>query len=143
MLGFDTLPPQDHPSRHKVQEFWTKMHSLKMTDPWFDVLNDTQLHDALHGVSALLQQHPPAGYTPPDVEVFCELIHSMELGVPPVGFKLTKGGRPRCKHRDFREILYAGWVASVQANAPPFELTNRLCEHAIMQQCAIDIQLKV
>ncbi|MCU7862703.1 MAG: hypothetical protein KZQ92_01860 [Candidatus Thiodiazotropha sp. (ex Lucinoma borealis)] len=33
ILGFDTLPPQGHPSRPKVQAFWTKMNASKMTDP--------------------------------------------------------------------------------------------------------------
>lgn len=142
ILGFDTLPPQGHPSQAKVQEFWTKMHLSRTVDPWFDVLSDTQLSDALNGVSGLLRQHPPAGYTHPDVDAVGELVDSLERGVPPVGFTLTADGTPKCEHRDFRDILYAGWIASVQPGAPSFEQINRLCEHAIMQQSAIDIQLK-
>lgn len=142
MLGFDALPPPAHPSRPKIEAFWTKMHSSRTADPWFDVLSDAQLSDALSGVSALLRHHPPAGYTHPDTEAVWGLVSSLERGVPPVGFTLTVEGTPVCEHRDFREILYTGWIASVQPDAPSFELVNRLCEHAIMQQRAIDIQLE-
>jgi len=142
ILGFDALPPQAHPSRPKIEEFWTTMRSSRTADPWFDVLSDAQLSDALGGVLALLQKYPPAGYTHPDVEVVWELVRTLERGVPPVGFALTAEGTPACEHRDFRETLYAGWIASVQPGALPFERVNRLCEHAIMQQSAIDIQLK-
>jgi hypothetical protein len=141
ILGFDALPPQPHPSRSKIEEFWTQMRLSKTADPWFDVLSDTQLGDALAGVSALLQRYPTAGYTQPDVDAVWNLVGSLERGVPPVGFKLTAEGTPACEHRDFREILYAGWIASVQPSALAFEQVNRLCEHAIMQQSAIDIQL--
>ena len=117
------------------------MRSSRTADPWSDVLSDAQLSDAVGGVSALLQQYRPTSYTHPDVEAVWGLVRSLERGVPPVGFALTADGTPACEHRDFREILYAGWIASVQAGAPSFELVNRLCEHAIMQQRAIDIQL--
>jgi hypothetical protein len=142
MLGFDALPPQAHPSRPKVQEFWTKMHSSRTADPWFDVLSDDQLKDALDGVSALLNQYSPAGYTHPNVEGVWGLVRNLERGVPPVGFALTADGAPACEHHDFREILYAGWIASVQPDSLSFEQVNQLCEHAIMQQRAIDIQLE-
>ncbi|WP_147328212.1 MULTISPECIES: hypothetical protein [unclassified Duganella] len=142
ILGFDALPPQGHPSRAIVEEFWTKMQMSRTANPWFDVLSDAQLTDALSGMSALLQQHPPACYMHPDVSIVSELISSLQRGVPPVGFTLDANGDPLCTHRDFREILYAGWIAAVQPNALPFEQMNRLCEHAIMQQGAIDIQLK-
>lgn len=118
------------------------MQTSRTVNPWFDVLSDAQLKDALDGMSALLRQYPPACYTHPDVKVVSELVASLERGVPPVGFALDAKGEPACEHRDFREILYAGWIAAVQPNAPPFERMNRLCEHAIMQQSAIDIQLK-
>ena len=118
------------------------MRSSRTADPWFDVLSDAQLSDALGGVSALLQQYPPAGYTHPDVEAVWGLLRSLERAVPPVGFALTAEDEPACEHRDFREILYAGWIASVQPGKPSFDQINRLCEHAIMQQSAIDIQLK-
>lgn len=142
ILGFDALPSQPHPIRVKLQEFWTKMHASRAAVPWADVLTDAQLTDALDGLSALMQQHSPAGYTHPTPAAVSDLVHSLESGVPPVGFSLTPEGMPACEHRDFRDILYAGWITSVQQNAPSFEVVNRLCEHAIMQQAAIDIQLK-
>lgn len=142
ILGFDSLPPPAHPSRAKVEAFWTKMHSSRTVDPWYDVLSDNQLSDALDGVLTLLQQYPPAGYKHPDVEAVWGLVSSLERGVPPVGFTLTAEGSPICEKRDFREILYAGWIASIQPGTQPFGQVNRLCEHAIMQQSAINIQLK-
>lgn len=141
ILGFDNVPPQTHPSRLKVEDFWTKMHSSKKTDPWFDIITDAQLSDVLKGVSELLKQYPPASYIHPDVGVVWNLVRSLERGIPPVGFALKANETPTCEHRDFREILYAGWIAA-QTGSPSFEVVNRLCEHAIMQQAAIDIQLK-
>jgi len=142
ILGFDALPPQGHPSRAKIEDFWTKMHSSRTEDTWFDILTDAQLSAALGGVAALLKLHPPAAYTCTDPEAVWTLVGSLERGVPPVGFKLTAEGTPLCEHRDFREILYAGWIASVVQNVWSFKRVNELCEHAIMQQNAIDIQLK-
>lgn len=142
ILGFDALPPQNHPGHASVQEFWTKMYASRAALPWADVLTDDQLTDALIGVSGLLLQHPPAGYAHPNSDVVWNLVSSLQRGVPPVGFSLSQEGAPDCEHRDFRDILYAGWIASVQQQAPSFELVNRLCEHGIMQQAAIDIQLK-
>lgn len=142
MLGFDSLPPAAHPSLPKVEAFWTKMHSLRTADPWFDVLTDTQLNEALQGVTALLQNNPPAGYTHPSFDAVWGHVRSLERGIPPVGFTLNSEGMPVCESRDFREILYAGWIASIQPDMPTFEQINKLCEHAIMQQHAIDIQLK-
>ena len=143
ILGFDALPPQAHPSRSAVEEFWTKMHASKAAGGWADVLTVTQLTDALAGLSALLKQHAPAAYVHPSTDVVWDLVRALDRGIPPVGFSLTAVRAPACEHRDFREILYAGWISSAQPNPPSFESINRLCEHAIMQQRAIDIQLKV
>jgi len=139
ILGFDSLPPEGHACRDKIQRFWDKMHLSRKTDSWCDVLTDAQLSDALAGVSQLLHQHTPAGYKHPDADVVWKLVRSLEQGIPPVGFELTAEGVPAYEDRDFREILYAGWIASVQQNAQPFQILNRLCEHAIMQQSAINI----
>lgn len=141
ILGFDTLPPQGHPGCAQIQEFWNKMHSSRTADPWCDILDDVQLRNALTGVSQLLNSHPPAGYTHPSTNVIWKLVSDLEKGIPPVGYELSNEGMPTCENRDFREILYAGWIVSIQQGSQPFEIVNRLCEHAIMQQRAINIQM--
>lgn len=142
MLGFDALPPPAHPSRPKIEAFWTKMHSMRTADPWFDVLTDIQLSEALRGVSALLQNNPPSGYVLPSFDAIWGHVQKLERGIPPAGFALNAEDTPVCESRNFREILYSGWIASALPDMPSFEQINRLCEHAIMQQHAIDIQLK-
>lgn len=141
LLGFDTLPSENHPAREKIHRFWEKMHLSAIANSWCNVLTDAQLKDALDGLSLLLKQNSPSGYEHPDADVVWKLVNSLERGIPPVGFELTAEGTPVCKNRDFREILYAGWIVAVQQDELSFEKINRLCEHAIMQQSAINIQL--
>lgn len=142
MLGYDALPPKGHAARQNVEAFWTSMGGARSADPWFDVLTDTQLQDALEGIASLLKQYPPSGYPHPDPDVLGQLVGNLQRGIPPAGFSMKEDGSLNCEQRDFRQILYAGWIASVQQDAAPFELINRLCEHGIMQQRAIDIHSK-
>jgi hypothetical protein len=142
MLGYDTLPPEGDPAREPVDKFWQKMHAARSVDPWYDVLTDVQLQQALNGIQGLLQQYSPSGYVHPQAAILGRLVQNLRQGIPPVGFGLKDDGSPECVKLDFRQILYAGWVAAAAENEARFEQINRLCEHGIMQQRAIDIHLK-
>jgi hypothetical protein len=140
-LGFDSLPAESDPGHVKLKTFWETMHSSRAASAWCDVLSDDQLFAALDGISNLLMLHSPAGYKHSESQNVWKLTDSLERGVPPVNFELMEDGVAACARLDFRTILYAGWITSVQGNARPFETINRLCEHAMMQQRAINIQL--
>jgi hypothetical protein len=142
LLGYDVLPPEGHPARPSVEVFWKAMNSVRSADPWYDVLSDAQLLAALTGVTSLLQKYPPSGYTHPDFDLVWDLLSKVQRGIPPTSSCLKDDGKPSMSKCDFRHILYAGWIASVQTGATDFGDLNRLCEHGIMQQRAIDIQLQ-
>lgn len=157
ILNVDVLPPEGHPARSSVKVFWDQLKSSRISDQWFDVISDEQLEDALTGLTQLLGAHPPSSYSSPDFDSLESLIGSLRRGVPPIGFRIDAANKPKCKQIDFRSILYAGWIASAQSSEAPFdllhtlarahdhdttfELINKLCGHAILQQRAINIHM--
>jgi hypothetical protein len=142
LLGYDALPEPQHALLKPLEQFWKKIAVVKATDPWFDIFTDAQLQTALTSIESLLSKHPPSSYTIPKFETVHRLFEMLQTQIPPVGFSLNAAGIPTCSQVDFRHIIYAGWIASQQESPINFDLINRLCQHAIMQQSAIDLTLK-
>ena len=74
------------------------------------------------------------------------LIAKLVKLIPPVGHEITNDSSLKSFNVDFRHIIYAGWIAEHHDPKPPlnkipFKRINQLCEHAIMQQQAIEITL--
>lgn len=141
LLGYDVRPKKAHPLWQYVDGFWAHAESFRKSDPWYTAFPTDQLKRALDGVKALLGRHPPSEYHAPDADKMSLLVSQLAKKIPPVGFLITEKRVPKCESVDFRHILYAGWM--VQVHHPNFPVTdvNQLCEHAIMQQGAIDIFL--
>ena len=124
-----------------MDRFWREMTSKRAGDPWFDVFTEVQLKDALIEIQSLLSKYPPSPYPLPSIDTLEQLFNKLQQQVPPVGFSINSDGDPVCTSVDFRHIIYSGWVASQLESPMEFDLVNRLCQHAIMQQGAIDISL--
>jgi hypothetical protein len=142
LMGYDALPDKGDPLRAHVEAFWNYLDNFRKPDPWFDLLPDAQLADALQGVQKLLVAHHPASYPVPTHERIGFLLDKVVRLVPPIGHVFDGDRKPSSFDVDFRHVIYAGWVATQHASAIPFKRINELCEHAIMQQRAIEISLK-
>jgi hypothetical protein len=139
ILGYDAIPATTRTISSSLTRFWQYIDSFRNNGAWFDVIDDTILRTALTGIRDLLAVHPPSGYTVAPFDQLESLLSKVIQGVPPIGFSLNGHGDPDCTSVDFRHILFAGWIASRHDQALPFDLINKLCEHAIMQQRAITI----
>ena len=142
LLGYDAIPEDEaHEMRAPLKSFWGEMRAKKKLDPWFEIFSDTQLGDALAAIQKLLTANPPSPYSVPTIESLQSLLGMLRQQVPPVGFSIDEAGNPVCTAVDFRHIIFAVWIASKENSLLEFDLVNRLCEHAIMQQGAIDVLL--
>ncbi len=138
LLGYDKLPNQSS-SRTLIEPFWRYMEDFTKDDPWYDFLPISQLRDALLGIKALLDANPPASYPIPSSRNIAMLVAKLVKQVPPVGNEIARDFLPKSKNVDFRHIIYAGWITTTHQNNISFKCVNRLCEHAIMQQRAIQL----
>jgi hypothetical protein len=125
-----------------LDTFWSHLKLKRQTDPWFDVFTQQQIKDTADALADLLRPLPPALYVDAPESDLSLVLKQLEQIVPPVGSELDAQRSVTCKHIDFRHVLYAGWVISA---SPPAKVTfaqvNRLCEHGIMQQRAVDLQI--
>lgn len=142
LLGYDALPAAPHPLRQPLERFWHQLAAVRAQDPWFDIFTQGQLQGALTAIQSLLAQYQPSPYPMPAFGTVQDLLNKLMNQVPPVGFSIDSTGVPVCNAVDFRHIIYAGWIASRQDSPMEFDLVNRLCQHAIMQQGAIDMTLR-
>jgi hypothetical protein len=125
-----------------LQTFWTYINSFKRDGDgsWNDVIPGNVLSDALKKIKSLFEQHAPTLYPEINPEQLSHLLANLASLTPPVGHSFLEG-MPKNIAVDFRHIVYAGWITTTTKPEIPFELVNRLCEHAIMQQRAINMTL--
>jgi len=144
LLGYDAVPESSHPLHNDLQAFWSYARGFQKSGTWFDVFSESQIGSVLAAIQELLGRLPPASYGAPTFDALYELLAQLKKQIPPVGFKINERGESVCNSVDFRHITFAGWIAS-KCNPTaevPFSLINKLCEHAIMQQRAIDTMLR-
>jgi len=141
ILNYDARPPNGDPLRADIDAFWASLETFRSPDPWYSVFTSDQLRRALSGMQSLLSRYPPTEYPSPTFESLEQLVSMLKHQIPPVGFQIMSDDLPKCKSVDFRHILFSGWIAKASRQVMPVDVINKLCEHAIMQQIAIDITL--
>ena len=124
-----------------MTKFWDDLERRKQADPWFDVFPESQVKETISRFEQLFSALEPARYVHPTEEVLGHLMDQLSHVVPAVGFKIDADRKMSWSHVDFRHVLYAGWVTVATHPSIPFTSLNRLCEHAIMQQRAIKIEI--
>lgn len=141
-LGLDHLTYQDQALNASVARFWQALRAKRKTDPWLDVFTNAQVKGMMEDVGSYIAGMPSAAYVQPGERELSALLSQLRRLVPPVGFSV--GENLAFEHRpvNFRHVLYAGWIASTDETSVPFDRINRLCEHAILQQFAIDTSLR-
>lgn len=140
-LGFNRREYKSAELNESVDKFWNQLEKKGAPDPWCKVFSEVQIKGALEAISQYISTLPPASYSQPSEEELSALLLQLRRLVPPVGFAIGADLTFQCRSVDFRHVLYAGWIASADSAEIPFDKINLLCEHAIMQQFAIDIAL--
>jgi hypothetical protein len=111
---------------------------------WATVFDDTQLRAAIAGTQALFQAHTLIGYVPTNDNTLSKLINCIVKGLPPILAEIDVNGVPSLNKIDITVPLYAGWICWIGRNRLPnagnlsFLLINQLCNHALLQQRAIN-----
>ena len=142
ILGHTAEQFQDQNTRARVATFWSDLAAKRQADPWFECFTRQQIEGTTKALVTMMSSMPPALYTAPTEDELSHLLDQLSRYVPPVGNKVDLRNGVTSRHVDFRHVLYAGWIIS--ANPPPkisFAQINRLCEHGIMQQRAVDLQI--
>jgi hypothetical protein len=139
LRGIDFEAFSDPSVSSTVKSFWTIQKAKYQADTWFSVFTDAQIKSVADEIAALLGTLPPALYSVPTESDLKHLLEQLVATIPPTGFQIESSGDMNFWAIDFRHVLYSGWIASVTVPGISFEQINRLCEHGIMQQRAIDI----
>ena len=150
ILGYDNIKMSDAGFEATSRKFWEHMASTRKNDVWFDIFSRDAIKAALDSLKSLLDKNDLAFYPSHSAEIIEPLVKQLTKLIPPVGYKVNLEKESPSFHVDFRHILYAGWLVSEHIFPPTeegkkpekmdFNILNRLCEHGIMQQIAIDLE---
>lgn len=146
ILGWDRTVTNKQPYQQAEQDLLQYV-LLDPYDPWSTILSDTQLTAAIDGVQKLFAAYGDFGYVAPDGGTLADLIECLTMRLPPIAATLSKQGKPQLRVIDISHTLYAGWIYSIghpRLTTEPlsFLQTNKLCDHALLQQTAINIARK-
>jgi len=138
ILGYETIDglPKGE-ILDTLNKFWGELKGKKQTGTWFNPFSDEQIKNVLVELQNLIDSYPPASFELPQKELLEKLFLQLVSKVPPLGFEMSSDD-PVLNEVDFRHILYIGWIATHHHSQIPFDIINRLCEHAIMQQIGIN-----
>jgi hypothetical protein len=122
--------------------------SYVLDDPysaWPILFSDAQLKRAIKGVQRVFSAYGSLGYKQPDARMLAGLVERLTKRLPPILAEIDEAGKPRLTKVEMAQTLYAGWIYWIGRShltgksSLPFFLTNRLCDHALLQQRAINI----
>ena len=140
--GHSAIQFKDETLNSKVQNLWSDLHARRQTDAWFEVFPEKQIEATMSRFANLFGTLEPALYVKPAENELKALVDQLASLVPPVGFAIDENKTMSWTRIDFRNVLYAGWIVAANHSSIPFTSLNRLCEHAIMQQRAIEIEMR-
>jgi len=116
-------------------------------DQWSRFFDDADLRRAVAGVQKIFAPHGSLGYAPINPAGLVKLIERLTRGLPPILADIDQDGTPQLTDVRISQTLYAGWVYWIGrqhlagAVTLDFLTTNRLCDHALLQQRAINYTL--
>jgi len=144
VLGYDQWV-FDQRIQSAVNDFWKDLFAKRQTDPWYDIFPKSSIKQTIEHLKEYLATFEGALYPKPAIGEIEKLVTKILDRCPPVGYQYDNG--PQCSHVDFRQIIFAGWIAhahkstKVKKTKITFSEINRLCEHGIMQQASIKLML--
>jgi hypothetical protein len=113
--------------------------------PWSALFSDRQLKKAITGVLRVFSMYGSPGYKEPSGDSLAELVERLANRLPPILVTIDREGKPDLVKVKMSQTLYAGWVYWLgqkhltNQNQLSFFLINRLCDHALLQQRAINL----
>jgi hypothetical protein len=137
------LTDPSHAGFHRAEIEFLKYILDDPYDTWAVVFDNAQLADAIAGMRKIFAPYPDLAYEPTDSETLIALLKRLARTLPPVLAEIDLDGQPVLKSVGISQILYAGWVywegrGQLASETPlSFFVTNRLCDHALLQQRAI------
>jgi hypothetical protein len=133
-----------HNEIYAAENAFIKYISADIFPQWTAVFDNSQLNGAIAGLKRVFSPYKGLDYESGAAETLVELVDRLRRGLPPIVEQFDTTGKPTFERIGVSQVLYAGWVywlgrASL-TNCAPLEFidTNRLCDHAIMQQRAIN-----
>ena len=117
-------------------------------DDWANVFSDAQTRKAIAGTKRVLSDYGKLTYMHPPPAALAALVERLAERTPPIIATIDALGIPRVKSTAISHILLSGWIfwlgrhAFKGADTLNFFDTNRLCDHALLQQRAITMALK-
>jgi hypothetical protein len=141
VLGLDSGALANANHNAAYQRFWESIRLKTQGNKWFDVFSKDRIDAFTRELANLFRRLQPALYEAPGEDDLGLLLDQLANNVPPVGAEVRGAGTIGLRPMDFRHVLYAGWIVAANEPSISFLNLNRLCEHAIMQQGAIAIEL--
>jgi hypothetical protein len=117
-------------------------------DDWVNVFSDAQVKKAIDGTKRVLSNYGELVYENPSPATLAALVERLAERIPPIIATIDVRGRPRLESTAISHILLSGWIfwlgrqAFKVDDAFNFFDTNRLCDHALLQQRAINMALR-
>jgi hypothetical protein len=142
VLGMDTADFGEPSIDDAHKKLWASFRERGQANSWFDVFRQEQIKGMCKSLMEIMTPLSPALYSTPSARDLSHLVEQINRGIPPNGFQVN-GANLNCRSIDFRHVLLAGWMVSARNGPESFEPINRLCEHGIMQQRAIDLSLSI
>ena len=146
ILGWHRPTIDEHSDVRKAEEEMLRYLMEDTDDPWPNVFTDEQLTNVLDSLALVFEGHPELRASPPEGSVTKALVDRISLRLPPILERLDEEGRATQDQVRMCDCLYAGWTywlgrRHLSGGEKPlnFLQTNRLCDHALLQQRAIDL----
>jgi hypothetical protein len=141
LLSWDVPVTTESPYQQAEQDLLNYV-LLDSYDNWSTLVSDQQLSNAVAGIQRLFSSYRPLGYTTPEGHLLVGLIKQLDMRVPPIIATLSNTGKPQLSTTEIAHTLYAGWIYSLTSEPLSFLQTNKLCDHALLQQIAINLALE-
>jgi hypothetical protein len=146
LIGWDKPVAVATPHRTAEQDLLDYI-LLDQYDGWADMVSNQQLIQAMAGINSVFSSHGSLGYIVPNDRTLLKLVDQLAMRLPPIVAGLSNRGRPQLYKIDIAHTLYAGWIYFFGArhltpDRLTFEDTNKLCDHALLQQRAINIAME-
>jgi hypothetical protein len=145
LLGWDKPVILASPASEAEKEFIGYVTNDPF-DSWCTILSDPQLQNAIKGIQEVFASYGNLGYVIPSDQDLTKLVMHLEKRLPPIIAELSSSGEPLLKRIAISHTLYAGWIYSIGSKhltSEPlsFLQANMLCDHALLQQRAIEIAI--
>lgn len=146
ILGWDqpTLSPRSGDLHLAERRFLDEVCRDSASTTWEDFFEAADVSSAIRTVQAYLQTKAHLAYSPAPVKVTEALVGRLAARCPPIFEEFDEQNEPQFDRTHIGQTLYAGWLFwygqdILGCDKLTFTQVNQLCDHALLQQAAINI----